>query len=912
MHQLKQLLVRVVLSCGVLAGANVLWAATEALPDANGVVKITSSGSFELRQDVKQVVVSDGNAKSVLEVTLDLNGHSISNAIKTTRLLDNAENLVLTNSSALTWSYIDGMRVQTVLNGRGIYNASSVTMRFGGRIMVRNCWANIGAAVYTEGHFIMTGGQLGEDLGEMVNDTNWSNQATRGGNIYGDANNASDSASITITGGKICNGLVKGDYGGGMCAWFKCNVTLGGTTRFVNNRGNCGGGIEIGNGTSMTIDGEDVVIAFNHSTGNSNQLSGGGVAVGLDGRVPNTLILNAGNIVSNVAEGAALGGGGVYMRGEGSSRGELQLKGGRIADNVACGYGGGIYTYGAVYVDGCEVVNNVSTNSGGGIYMYQKKEFEITSGSISSNVCLKGNGGGIYAQGPITVSNGRIIGNQARKGGGSNMGRGGGIYINNTAGESVQLTGGEISDNFSEDSGGGLFSVSSAFTLKGGLLQGNEALNCGGAIYVHHRSLTVNGGVIRNNKAGGDGGGVYTKDAHIYFLQAVTVADNRADGNGGGLALDTTGGKIAQLEGGRIEGNTAAANGGGVWMTGRGNKIDSHIGPAAEGAVSADSSLDIHIRNNRARNGGGIYMRDGAYMIIQGGYICHNMAVGDPAADFTSAAYTTNGRQAIEGCGGGIYLSGEDAAPTERTIVEFVPKDENGIGIYANEADNAADDVLAEGVGTKAGTGGYTRLIGLPGGANMRLDEMAGAEVKGWYEDYHVADTSYLKDKSTFRLGETGTNVRYRTLRATASEEEIERVKVDDDITHPDGANGDCRYFCLTLGYTIPQPTLWIADHADAGTGKIHLAVCPTFPNGAKLTPDLVQQIAPRFRAVVSAGSATDEDLETIPAAEWMPVALRDPKGELDIERGLIWLTVSLPAESDAAKRFVKIVYCPE
>ena len=92
-----------------------------------------------------------------------------------------------------------------------------------------------------------------------------------------------------------------------------------------------------------------------------------------------------------------------------------------------------------------------------------------------------------------------------------------------------------------------------------------------------------------------------------------------------------------------------------------------------------------------------------------------------------------------------------------------------------------------------------------------------------------------------------------------------------------------------------------IVDHVDAGGGRIHLAFKPQI--AGTLTAEGVRDLAASGRLqVVSA--TTESALET---AQPIVVPLRDPSGQLDLDKGWIWVTID-PSVNPARPLLWKIV----
>lgn len=87
-----------------------------------------------------------------------------------------------------------------------------------------------------------------------------------------------------------------------------------------------------------------------------------------------------------------------------------------IAKNTA-GWGGGFYNYGTTIVKDSNILGNTAHNGGGGIYACCSSLTTLIGSKISGNIAT-GIGGGIAAQGALTVQGSTISGNTANLGGG--------------------------------------------------------------------------------------------------------------------------------------------------------------------------------------------------------------------------------------------------------------------------------------------------------------------------------------------------------------------------------------------------------------------------------------------------------------------------------------------------------------
>ena len=144
-----------------------------------------------------------------------------------------------------------------------------------------------------------------------------------------------------------------------------------------------------------------------------------------------------------------------------------------------------------------------STTHGGAVYL-GGGNVELTGGSILNNLAQKGNGGGIYAAGNLTINgNVTIAENSALQRDAANCGNGGGIYVTSPGGDvAVNVLSGYIYDNTSTYNGGGI-----CVDMKGNPNEANVVIGEIGSAYPE---ITANKGVLY-------GGGLYAigEDAHV-------------------------------------------------------------------------------------------------------------------------------------------------------------------------------------------------------------------------------------------------------------------------------------------------------------------------------------------------------------------------------------------------------------
>ncbi|MBD5441030.1 MAG: right-handed parallel beta-helix repeat-containing protein [Treponema sp.] len=143
----------------------------------------------------------------------------------------------------------------------------------------------------------------------------------------------------------------------------------------------------------------------------------------------------------------------------------------------------------------------------------------ICNNKTSYNSDIGGSTVYIQSPGTLTMMEGaKITGNESTDSGHC-------VYVN--AYGTFNMTGGEITGNTANKSGGGVYNSSSTFNMSGGKISENTANNNGGGV-CNSGTFTMTGGEITNNNATEHGGGVYNT-RNSTFTQGGTVSDNTPD-----------------------------------------------------------------------------------------------------------------------------------------------------------------------------------------------------------------------------------------------------------------------------------------------------------------------------------------------------------------------------------------------
>ena len=484
----------------------------------------------------------------------------------------------------------------------------------------------------------------------------------------------------------------------------------------------------------------------------------------------------------------------------------MQVKNTTIKGNYTKKSGGGIIAKSPLVLTACKILNNTACEHGGGInYMCYDEQgmtvdeagmiypnnLELTMDAatiIDGNKTETGNGGGIMVWG-------RLI-NLTRTG---QMG-----YVYHEYGPNgnvvgpyqmkVNLNGATIQNNTAHNNGGGIYIVreedASCYLidckLSYGNIKGNKALYGSGGGVCINQTGTPNPEHVNADHPAQDIG-VYTGGGS----NNLTIAENKADQNGGGLYLyaitDGSGWTAVQKFNTKIELNdhtfiqkdsTSNGFGGGVYLH-QGNITMNNAtigGSAADlgnytgnsgGGIYVHSGtvtmLSTTIQHNKANsgNGGGLYVGGGDVFInpneIGAGIrskISNNTAGPDGGGVYTAAgkltaygSFSESGAQsnhieiinnkALGGNGGGIYCQGTSTSQSWEYDIRLRRVDignneagESGGGVYLYKGKiSVIDGAINGNTATKSGGGVYTEEGNID--INATRDERFASEIMG-------------------------------------------------------------------------------------------------------------------------------------------------------------------------------------
>jgi CSLREA domain-containing protein len=224
-------------------------------------------------------------------------------------------------------------------------------------------------------------------------------------------------------------------------------------------------------------------------------------------------------------------------------------------EGIAPNFGGGIFSEGETTINNSILSNNIATGGGGGIlhsYEFSKK-LTIEDSALNSN-SSSNNGGAIFTNGLLEISNSTFENNSAFSGG----------AIAKFGAPQFTLTTSVFSLNTTTQSGGAIYfwAASNASVSDTVFSQNTAGAGMGGGIYNDANSPTITSSTFRNNIAGFGGGGVSNWNGSNPTLTNLTFSGNSAQYGGG---MYNYNGSSPLLTNVTFSGNTASNTGGGMY-----------------------------------------------------------------------------------------------------------------------------------------------------------------------------------------------------------------------------------------------------------------------------------------------------------------------------------------------------------
>ncbi|MGI9602186.1 MAG: hypothetical protein ACR2QE_09895 [Acidimicrobiales bacterium] len=332
----------------------------------------------------------------------------------------------------------------------------------------------------------------------------------------------------------------------------------------------------------------------------------------------------------NPANSTTIGGGAIRM-----DRSDVTMINGANVDNSSAIRGGGVFNDGGTFTNNStgDIEDNTAT-SGAGIYSLNNGQNNIrNNGDVLDNIASS-DGGGVHltSGADLLVQDGGSdigLGGQANE-----ANRGGGVFVNGAGSIARISTGGAVDDN-EASFGAGVYGLQGEVEVNDGAqiidnVGGNGAGILGAGF--DNFLIDLNGGALIARNTGGLGAGVFAATTSVLDADGtvvggshnpVRIADNVATGDGGGVRITSS--SVANLDGVHVDNNTAA-RGGGLYADATANVVENG------GCGAANLALNEHcneFRDNDATNAGGaVFISGGDFLADQTAFF-DNTAVND-------------------------------------------------------------------------------------------------------------------------------------------------------------------------------------------------------------------------------------------------------------------------------------------
>ena len=444
--------------------------------------------------------------------------------------IDLTDNLVIPSGAVVT---ID-------LNGhtlKGNGNGSVITVSGELTLLDSTAKSATGLATGTEGVVFNADGSVTVTYAVYDKDDNLTYRTYTSGAMTGGVGATdSEGGGITVTGGSVI-------MNGGI---------ITGNTPKPDTQYSLGGGIYIAyqNGSFTMNNG---VVCKNTAASTVQQGSGGGVYVG------GTFEMNGGAFCFNEAKGVNANGGAAFIQGTFTAKNAV------FSGNTSERWTGGLC--GAVTLENCILVNNYAGNVTDAYGGAMSGSGKIKACVVSHNSAPAGSGGGLYLNGPATVTDSYIQYNTAAKSGGgiaipsqsdwstrtkvtisssviqsntAQAGDGAGIDAENNVELEVLNT--TIKDNkaLGTDSyGGGIALQATSLTLSGENEISENTASFGGGIRVGSKTVMIQDGTVIQKNTAQQGAGIWARITDDFFMNGGAITENHATEMGGGIYFES-------------------------------------------------------------------------------------------------------------------------------------------------------------------------------------------------------------------------------------------------------------------------------------------------------------------------------------------------------------------------------------
>jgi pilin isopeptide linkage protein len=610
----------------------------------------------DITADAQLVILSGSN------ITIDLNGHSMTNAYTGGTLFNiSGGELTITDSAAASET------VETVNSGNmygnvGLAAASGTLTYYVTETSVTNAATGATAEVLKK-HTVTASGLIKNGSYGSVFSVSGGTLNMQGGMLCGGSYPAVEQSggTVNISGGYICGVENAYTQNGGAAAVTGGNLNISGKAVIAgNSASNYGGAVYALHGTKVTISDNAVI------SGNAAGSDGGGVWTGGE------LTISGGYITNNSSKGGGVygGGGGVFLAGDAA---RLSMSAGYVTGNYSRTTGGGI--------------GMQEHDAGSGVTL----SASITGGFISGNVADVHEGGGLTVRGydTCTMTGGYITNNKTLTSQNNGDWGGGGVFISENG--TLNITDVLITDNSSESYGAGVSACSTGkvylYVQDGAAVYGNAAGN------VQVQNDAKNEGYEYTN-----GNTVFTENGYqdVFCVHQSMVTGAMLGGNSAGWS-----GSSASCSGtataAAVIAATKAVSGGLYDVITANDLLGLTANPTADAKTAAQKAAHVYINGNSSTTHGGGIMSNG------------NLVLGTPDNVMKPVGLALNGAKTLKD------NTGAELAQ-DGVSFDFIVTDENGKQIATGKSKNGAvafDTITFDTAGT------YTYYVAEQADASM-------------------------------------------------------------------------------------------------------------------------------------------------------------------------------------------------
>lgn len=349
--------------------------------------------------------------------------------------------------------------------------------------------------------------------------------------------------------------------------------------------------------------------------------------------------------------------------------------------------GGGALTLQNLVLDGAEAGTYQENGGNRSLVMVEGGSLHVGGGTVLQNNSSYQEGGGIYLSGDPAYTNTLVMDGNALITGCESRTSGGGLMVAlRHSGDSAILAGQTVIENNTAANGGGIYcrsyvkGVGGAFRLCDQVrVSDNAAFSSGGGINVSgYRSggsiplrVSLTGRVTVSGNRALHGAGIYFYSAsqgdRLELAASVSVADNTATGNGGGIYITApAGGADFAIRGAGLTGNIAGTGGALYLVTacgGRAELFQAIVSGNRAAGMTAGSGGGLWIQNTSPDYGLSVTLQDTILQqneaAVQGGGL--SLLAGPVESSLTITDSALSGNTAGTN-GGGLLMSSAGGA----------------------------------------------------------------------------------------------------------------------------------------------------------------------------------------------------------------------------------------------------------